>query len=60
MLVSPIEAHRLWSASYDADPNPLLALGMRTLSERLGALQDLRAIDVACGTGRWLTTALLQ
>jgi ubiquinone/menaquinone biosynthesis C-methylase UbiE len=58
VLVSPVEAHRIWSASYDDDPNPLLALGMRVLSERLGPLRDVRVMDVACGTGCWMSAAL--
>jgi ubiquinone/menaquinone biosynthesis C-methylase UbiE len=58
VLVSPVEAHRIWSASYDDDPNPLLALGMRVLSERLGPLPGLRVMDIACGTGCWMSTAV--
>jgi SAM-dependent methyltransferase len=57
LLVSSAEGHRIWSASYDDEPNPLLALDTRVLSERLGDLGGLRMIDVACGTGRWIMQA---
>jgi ubiquinone/menaquinone biosynthesis C-methylase UbiE len=60
LRVSPLEGHRIWSASYDGAPNPLLALDMRVLSERLGMLQGLRIVDIACGTGRWMTAAHAQ
>jgi ubiquinone/menaquinone biosynthesis C-methylase UbiE len=59
-LISPVEGHRLWAASYDNHPNPLLALDLRVLSERLGPLKGLRIFDVACGTGRWMSAALLE
>ena len=49
-----IEGYRLWSADYDEGPNPLLALEMRILSERLGALDGLRVLDAGSGTGRWM------
>jgi SAM-dependent methyltransferase len=52
--VSPREGHRIWAASYDAEPNPLLALEERTLAPLLSPLADARVVDVACGTGRWL------
>jgi SAM-dependent methyltransferase len=54
------EGHRIWSATYDGDANPLLALDSRVLRERLGTLRGLRVIDVACGTGRWMTEAHAQ
>lgn len=51
--VSPIEAHELWAPSYDAGPNPLLALESRVLLALLGSVDGLSVVDVACGTGRW-------
>jgi SAM-dependent methyltransferase len=47
-------AYRLWSQSYDRDPNPLLALEQRVLGPRLGVEPGDRVIDLATGTGRWL------
>jgi malonyl-CoA O-methyltransferase len=52
--VSAIEGHRNWAASYDAGPNPLLALETRLVLERLSPLGATRFLDVACGTGRWM------
>jgi ubiquinone/menaquinone biosynthesis C-methylase UbiE len=54
------EGHRIWSATYDGDANPVLALDSRALRERLGTLTALRVIDVACGTGRWMMEAHAQ
>jgi SAM-dependent methyltransferase len=51
--IAPIEGHALWADSYDARPNPLLALEARILTGLLGPVDSLRAVDVACGTGRW-------
>jgi SAM-dependent methyltransferase len=55
--VTPMEGHRIWAATYDAGPNPLLALETRLLLERLNPLRDSRFLDVACGTGRWMLLA---
>jgi malonyl-CoA O-methyltransferase len=57
MQVSALEGHRNWAASYDAGPNPLLALETRLLLERLSPLRASRFLDVACGTGRWMLLA---
>jgi ubiquinone/menaquinone biosynthesis C-methylase UbiE len=57
MQVSAIEGHRNWAASYDARPNPLLALETRALLQRLSPLRGSRFLDIACGTGRWMLLA---
>ncbi|MBI4165656.1 MAG: class I SAM-dependent methyltransferase, partial [Acidobacteria bacterium] len=44
----------LWAAAYDEEANPLLALEERTLRPLLPDLQGKSALDLACGTGRWL------
>ncbi len=54
MLVSVVEGHRVWSESYDHDPNPLLALEERVLAERIGPLRGRSFLDAAAGTGRWM------
>ena len=53
-IVSPAEGHRIWSESYDSQPNPLLALEFRCLSRMMPETEGRLALDVACGTGRWL------
>jgi ubiquinone/menaquinone biosynthesis C-methylase UbiE len=59
MTVLPsADAYRLWSASYDTGPNPLLALEQRVLLERLIVTRVTRVLDLATGTGRWLAYAL--
>lgn len=52
-----MEGHRRWSATYDSDPNPLLALEFRVAAGLLGDLRGRRFVDVACGTGRWMSEA---
>jgi malonyl-CoA O-methyltransferase len=57
VIVPVIEGYSLWSAGYDEGPNPLLALEMRVLSQRLGELHGLRVLDAGSGTGRWMSEA---
>ena len=56
-VVGAAEGYRLWSKSYDLEPNPLLGLEMRTLADRLDSLAGKVLLDVACGTGRWMAAA---
>lgn len=53
--ISAIEGHRLWASVYDRGPNPVLALERRGMSEVLKPLQPSKVLDVACGTGKWLS-----
>jgi ubiquinone/menaquinone biosynthesis C-methylase UbiE len=55
--IDAIDGYRLWSAAYDEAPNPVLALEMRVLSERIGAVDGSRILDVGSGTGRWMQWA---
>ena len=54
MLVEPLEGYRMWAPTYDAGPNPLLALERRVMTGLLGPLRGIRVLDVACGTGYWM------
>lgn len=58
ICVSPREGYGLWAATYDEDPNPLLALEERALRPMLPDLRCKDALDIGCGTGRWLRTLL--
>ena len=55
-----VEGYRLWSRTYDLEPNPLLALEFRTLSRILEGIPGKTFLDVACGTGRWMIEAALR
>ncbi len=60
VLVDVHVGYRLWSRSYDHDPNAVLSLERRVLRERLGPLRGRCLLDVATGTGYWLTYALSE
>lgn len=52
--VSVAEGYACWASIYDYAPNPLLAREERHLSALLTDLHTKSALDLACGTGRWL------
>lgn len=56
----PAEAYALWAGTYDSDPNPLLALEEREMLPLLPRPQGKFVLDVACGTGRWLSHLLAR
>ena len=53
-----VQGYELWASTYDRDPNPLLALEERTLQCLLPSLDGRDALDIGCGTGRWLERLL--
>lgn len=58
--ISATAAYRLWANTYDLDPNPLVALEHRIVSEYLDRIPGTRVMDLATGTGRWLAHALAR
>jgi len=48
------EAYRLWAPEYDATLNPLLSLEQRCMAPLIRAAAGCDAVDLGCGTGRWL------
>jgi ubiquinone/menaquinone biosynthesis C-methylase UbiE len=54
------EGYERWAATYDAAPNPLLALEERNIAPRLPDLRGIHVLDLACGTGRWLGRLLAK
>jgi ubiquinone/menaquinone biosynthesis C-methylase UbiE len=57
MVLTASQGYEIWSPHYDSDPNPLLALESRLLTPRLGNLSGQTILDVATGTGRWMSYA---
>lgn len=53
VCVSVSEGYERWASTYDRTPNPLLALEQRSVAPLLPSLEGKRALDIACGTGRW-------
>jgi cytosine/adenosine deaminase-related metal-dependent hydrolase/ubiquinone/menaquinone biosynthesis C-methylase UbiE len=52
--VSCSEVFDTWAEVYDEQPNPLLLLEQRFLSQMLPDINGLDVLDAGCGTGRWL------
>lgn len=50
--LSTREGYDLWSAVYDTDGNPLIALEEPRVAELLGDVRGLAIADIGCGTGR--------
>lgn len=57
-VVSVREGYERWAPVYDGAPNPLLAREERYLTPLLTELHFKSALDLACGTGRWLEKLL--
>ena len=58
--ISAAEGYECWAPIYDHAPNPLLAREERHLLPLLTDLRNKSALDLACGTGRWLEKLMTQ
>jgi ubiquinone/menaquinone biosynthesis C-methylase UbiE len=58
--VSVAEGYECWAPTYDDSPNPLLAREERHLAPLLSKARNKSALDLACGTGRWLERLMVQ
>jgi cytosine/adenosine deaminase-related metal-dependent hydrolase/SAM-dependent methyltransferase len=48
------DAYRLFSSSYDDEPNPMLSLEQRFVERLMPSVARRNVVDLGCGTGRWL------
>ncbi len=53
-VANPREGHSAWAASYDEQPNPIVALQERILRPLLPDTPGKTVLDLGCGTGRTL------
>jgi SAM-dependent methyltransferase len=51
--ITTADGYRIWSATYDEPGNPLIEVEEPTVREILDRLPPGRALDAACGTGRY-------
>lgn len=54
-FVDARDGYERWAPTYDDFPNPLLAREQRHVIPLLPELRNCRVLDLACGTGRWLS-----
>ena len=54
-LMGVRDGYERWAPTYDHLPNPLLAREERYVVPLLPSLRNCCVLDLACGTGRWLT-----
>jgi SAM-dependent methyltransferase len=52
--VSALEGYQRWASTYDAAPNPIIAMDMRYTPAFLDPQRGERILDAGCGTGRSL------
>jgi len=51
--VGIVEGYNIWAPTYDAEPNPLIALEEDITLALIGDVDNQRVLDVGCGTGRY-------